>query len=165
MTHYTQTEEFDGVFVPLHGATCCVSEDDACGAFLGSLVGNKPIAAACDLHAKITPRMLRNADVICGYQTYPHVDLFNTGRRTARQLLTLLSGKQLRMATKYADDTTGMHFCCDRGWAEQLNPGNFSRSIDHILVKDVKVFRYERYNPDYFFPLTDHSPLWIDAEI
>ena len=63
--HYAQQAgEFDGVYCDLHGATCTVSEDDACGVFLHllrELVGDKPIAASFDLHANITEKMLKNA--------------------------------------------------------------------------------------------------------
>ena len=66
-----------------------------------------------------------------------------------------------------ADDTTGMHYCCDAGYKTELNPGGFDKSIDHILLRGLesKVERYARCCPDYYFPLSDHSPLWIDTEI
>lgn len=102
MTYYTQNEEFDGVYASLHGATCTESEDDACGVFLEklrTLVGDKPIAASFDLHAKITDKILKNADIVCGYQTYPHVDFFETGYRAAKLLMELLEGKTYHMAT------------------------------------------------------------------
>ena len=87
MEHYIRTAgDFDGVCAILHGATCTVSSDDACGdllAFLRKLAGERPIAATCDLHANATEKMLRNANVICGYQTYPHVDYYRVGSRAA----------------------------------------------------------------------------------
>lgn len=89
--------EFDGIYCALHGATCTVSEDDACGvflAFLRHLVGKKPIAASFDLHAKITKKVLCNADIICGYHTYPHVDHRQTGYRAGKQLMDWLTGKK-----------------------------------------------------------------------
>ncbi len=95
----------DAVCAALHGATCAESEDDACGALLEhlrSLVGeNIPIAAACDLHANITPRMLLCADVICGYQTYPHLDFYETGYRAASLCMRLLRGEPLYMAAAH----------------------------------------------------------------
>lgn len=102
MAHYIKTEEFDGIYAALHGATCTENEDDACGFFLETLrklVGNKPIAASFDLHAKITDKVLKNADIVCGYQTYPHIDFYATGNRAAKHLIGLLEGKQYHMAT------------------------------------------------------------------
>ena len=97
MEHYVKTEQFDGIYAALHGATCTENNDDACGFFLEklrSLVGDKPIAASFDLHANITDKILRNADVVCGYQTYPHIDLFDTGYRAAKHLMGILDGKR-----------------------------------------------------------------------
>ena len=93
--------DFDAVYAELHGATCTESLDDACGEILERLrnwVGDKPIVASCDLHAKITPKMLQNADTISGYQTYPHIDLYETGYRAAKLCLQLLDGETLSCA-------------------------------------------------------------------
>lgn len=98
MRHYIETVgEFDGVYCSLHGATCTENEDDACGAFLQmlrKLVGQKPIAASFDLHAKITETILRCADVVCGYHTYPHIDFQDTGYRAGKQLMQKLNNRQ-----------------------------------------------------------------------
>ena len=92
----------DAVCAALHGATCTQSLDDACGVLLQWLrkkVGSVPIAAAFDLHANITQRVLEAADIICGYQTYPHTDFRETGRRAARLCLNRLAGKPSFRAT------------------------------------------------------------------
>ncbi len=92
----------DAVCAALHGATCTESLDDACGVLLTRLrekVGDAPIAAAFDLHANITGPVLAAANIICGYQTYPHTDFRETGRRAARLCLELLAGKPLFRAT------------------------------------------------------------------
>lgn len=87
----------DGLLVSLHGATHSETVDDVCGLILETLrkeTGHKTlIAASFDLHANITDKIHYNADFICGYQTYPHVDFFGTGARAARMLLDTLSGK------------------------------------------------------------------------
>lgn len=93
---------FDGVYAALHGATCTETCDDACGDLLEhlrSLVGDKPIAASFDLHANITDKVLKNADIVCGFQTYPHLDIYETGYRAAALLMKKLSGESLYMAT------------------------------------------------------------------
>lgn len=65
-----------------------------------------------------------------------------------------------------ADETTGMHYCCDAGYDTVIKEGGFEKSIDHILLRDMegKVESYARCCPDYYFPVSDHLPLWIDAE-
>lgn len=78
----------DGVFVGLHGATQSTGSDDVCGDILRAIretVGpDCVIAASTDLHANVTEVMVRNADFISGYQTYPHSDFSNTGYRAAK---------------------------------------------------------------------------------
>lgn len=103
MRHYVENAgEFDGVFVDLHGATCTETVDDASGEFLRvvrDLIGDKPMTASCDLHANITELMLQKADALSGYQTYPHVDIYETGYRAGNLLMKLLAGEKLVTAT------------------------------------------------------------------
>ena len=69
LRYYLETEEFDGVYIELHGATCTESCDDACGeilAMIRSVIGKKPLTASCGLHAQIPQKMLGNADAISG---------------------------------------------------------------------------------------------------
>lgn len=104
MRHYGKTESFDAIYACLHGATCTETVEDACGAFLEVLreiAGDRPIAASCDLHAKITEKMLKNADFICGYHTYPHVDLEETGARAAKLCMRRLNGEEFRCAVSF----------------------------------------------------------------
>lgn len=92
----------DGVLVELHGATLSNQSDDVCGDILESirnLVGEDVvISASCDLHAKVTEKMVKNADFISGFQAYPHIDLYETGKRAADALCAKMSGKNLKMA-------------------------------------------------------------------
>lgn len=77
----------DGIYLDLHGAMVAEHVDDGEGELLKRLrdaVGpDIPIAVSLDLHGNITPQMVENADVMVGYRTYPHVDMAETGRRTA----------------------------------------------------------------------------------
>lgn len=67
---------------------------------------------------------------------------------------------------KEADETTGMHYCCEKGFDKTIAEGGFEKSIDHILVRDMasQVESFVRYTPDYYFSLSDHMAVWIDAE-
>ena len=98
---YAEHNEFDAIYASLHGATVTVSCDDACGKLtdlLRKLAGEKPVVASFDLHANITDRVLDNLDAVCGYQTYPHVDFYETGYRAAQRCLDLLEGRTYSMA-------------------------------------------------------------------
>ena len=57
---------------------------DAEGEFIDAvrkLVGQVvPIVVTLDLHANITERMAGSADVIIGFDTYPHIDMNKRGR-------------------------------------------------------------------------------------
>ncbi len=93
----------DGAFFSFHGATQSTQSEDVCGDILveaRQLLGDKTvISASSDLHANITDRMLKNVDFICGYLTYPHMDVYETGYRAARLGIRKLQGeKNLHMA-------------------------------------------------------------------
>ncbi len=87
----------DGVFLALHGAMICGKEKDPEGALLTRLrevVGpDVPIAASLDLHAHVSARMAEAADILVGYETYPHVDAFETGSKAASLLVRTLRGE------------------------------------------------------------------------
>ena len=91
----------DGVLVSLHGATQTTEEDDACGRILQELRAmsgpDTVISASLDLHANVTERMCRNADFLCGYLTYPHVDVYETGYRAAKLAIRAMQGEELCM--------------------------------------------------------------------
>ncbi|QBF32671.1 M81 family metallopeptidase [Thalassococcus sp. S3] len=84
----------DGVFLDLHGAMVAEEAEDGEGTLLTRLrdaIGpDVPIAAALDLHGNITDDMVRAADMLVGFRTYPHVDMAETGRRAAEQLDRLM---------------------------------------------------------------------------
>lgn len=72
------------------------------------------------------------------------------------------------IAAEYADETNGHHSCGKSGFATSYGDRTFIHAIDHILLKDApegSVKRFERYSPEYYLPLSDHSPAYIDFEI
>ncbi len=86
----------DGVFLVLHGAAQTTGSDDPEGDILKAVrvaAGDTAvIAVATDLHSNITPEMVKNTDIICGYHTYPHVDIYETGRRAAELGIQIIKG-------------------------------------------------------------------------
>lgn len=86
----------DAAFLDLHGAMVTESLDDPEGELLRRLrriAPDLPIAVALDFHANLSAATIRNATVVTGYCTYPHIDMYETGARAARTLLRALNGE------------------------------------------------------------------------
>jgi microcystin degradation protein MlrC len=86
----------DGVYLALHGAMLTETTDDPEGELLDAvreLVGSAPVAVSCDMHAHVTMRMLEAADILVGYQLYPHDDGHETGQRATGLLMRMLAGE------------------------------------------------------------------------
>jgi len=87
----------DGVLLPLHGAAAAEDAGDLEGDLLTAVrqvVGpDVPVVVTLDLHADVTEPMVRSADAILAWETYPHRDTLETGVRGARMLLDILDGK------------------------------------------------------------------------
>lgn len=88
---------FDGVVLALHGAMTTTDHPDAEGELLEqvrAVVGaGAPIAVTLDLHANVTRRMARCANIICAFRTYPHVDQAATAARASRLLDRAMKGE------------------------------------------------------------------------
>lgn len=89
--------ELDGVFLPLHGAMVAEGMVDGEGPLVAAIreeIGsNTPIVVTLDLHGNITDELVANANALIAYETYPHVDTGDTGRRGMRFLLQTIRGE------------------------------------------------------------------------
>ena len=87
----------DGMLLDLHGAMVTEQREDAEGTFIEAVravVGAQlPIVVTLDLHANITAKMAELADVIIGFDTYPHVDMHDRGREAAELLVRMIRGE------------------------------------------------------------------------
>jgi microcystin degradation protein MlrC len=95
--------DFDGVLLALHGAMVAEDAPDAEGDLLRrvrALVGDKPIVATFDMHANLSAAMCECADVWIGYDTYPHVDVYERGVEAARVMAKILRG-EIRPTTAF----------------------------------------------------------------
>ena len=92
-----RTLPVDGVLLDLHGAMVTEDYQDAEGEFIDAvrkLVGqDMPIVVTLDLHANITERMANLADVIIGFDTYPHIDMNERGREAVELLAHIVDGQ------------------------------------------------------------------------
>ncbi len=86
----------DGVLLSHHGSMLAENIDDPEGDIIAAMRGllgpRVPIAATLDLHGNVTRRMVEAATIIIGYQTYPHLDAFDTGKRAAHLLIQTING-------------------------------------------------------------------------
>jgi microcystin degradation protein MlrC len=86
----------DGLLLDLHGAMVTERYDDGEGELLARIrriAPKLPVGVAHDMHANLFPATGRCATALAGYQTYPHVDMYETGTRSALPIISLLQGK------------------------------------------------------------------------
>ena len=84
----------DAVYLDLHGAMVTEHVDDGEGEILrrvrAAIGPDVPLVASLDLHGNVTPLMVESADALIAYRTYPHVDMADTGRRSAEYLAGII---------------------------------------------------------------------------
>ncbi len=86
----------DAILLDLHGAMVTQSREDGEGELLRrirAIAPDVPIGVALDMHTNLYPAMVDLSTVIAGYQTYPHIDNYETGMRAGRPIFDLLDGK------------------------------------------------------------------------
>ena len=69
------------------------------------------------------------------------------------------------VATEYASEENGYHYCFGDGHKPYV-PGKYEDAIDHILLRDAPggfCRRLERFTPDWYEPISDHYPAYIDV--
>lgn len=93
---------FDAICLDLHGAMAAEHLEDGEGELLRrlrALAGpDLPVVATLDLHANVTPAMVRHASALVAGRTFPQIDRAETGRRAARHLDALLRGSRAMRA-------------------------------------------------------------------
>ncbi|NOU65766.1 hypothetical protein GC096_17155 [Paenibacillus sp. LMG 31461] len=81
----------DGIIAVLHGAMVAEGLPDMEGEFLRRVrdqVGvTMPIAATLDLHANISQEMVQHANILVGFDTYPHIDAYERAVEAVKLLV------------------------------------------------------------------------------
>ena len=79
------SDQWDGIFLMLHGAMVTEFCDDGEGEILRRLravIGFEvPIAVTLDPHANVTVAMCDLAQILVSFTTYPHVDMLGGAQR------------------------------------------------------------------------------------
>ena len=95
----------DGLILAMHGSMVTASQEDPEGDILDAvrrIVGPAlPIVMTLDLHAHVTPRMVRQATALVSFTHYPHDDTYTTGKRGASLLLRTVR-REVRPVTALA---------------------------------------------------------------
>ncbi len=116
----------DGLLLALHGALVVEDQPDGDGEIIlrmrKILPGAVPIGVTLDLHGHITPLMLQPNVFHIGYREYPHIDMYETGVRTARLLLDVVAGKRPMPAMALAKRPLIVSPVCTRTTDGPLRP-------------------------------------------
>lgn len=84
----------DGMLLDIHGAMSVVGRDDAEGDLITAIraqIGPEPfVSAAMDLHGNVSHVLFDGCDLLTCYRTAPHVDVWETRERAARNLVEAL---------------------------------------------------------------------------
>ncbi|EKD89095.1 MAG: hypothetical protein ACD_34C00199G0004, partial [uncultured bacterium] len=88
----------DGLFLDLHGAMVYGNLNDGETEILRQVrktVGQIPIVVSLDLHGNIAPETFQLASALVAYRTYPHVDAFENGIRSAIMMAHFFENKNV----------------------------------------------------------------------
>ncbi len=87
----------DGVVLGLHGAMVAAGYDDCEGDLLErvrAIVGpGVLVAAELDPHSHLTPKRVRNADILASFLEFPHTDFYERGEHVVDLALRALRGE------------------------------------------------------------------------
>ncbi len=86
----------DAVFLDLHGAMTARHEPDGEGALLVRIrnaVPDMPICVTFDMHTNLTQEIVSNCDVLIGYKSYPHTDMYAVGLQIGKVMWDKLEGR------------------------------------------------------------------------
>ena len=84
------------IMLDLHGAMVAQDADDGEGLLLQAIrriAPAVPLCLALDLHGNVTQAMVESCDIIVGFKTYPHIDMYETGAHAGRLLVDMLAGR------------------------------------------------------------------------
>lgn len=158
-------DDVDGVLLSFHGALQTTQFDDAEAEVLRRVrtrVGEGcVIAVSTDLHGYISRDFVARADIVCGYQTYPHIDFEQTGRRAARFALELLDPQAPDPVLAWAPIPMIVSAS-----AYNSIEGEFADIIEHAhaLVRDGRILDFTVYQMQPWLDVLEpHSTVLVVA--
>ncbi|WP_088032222.1 M81 family metallopeptidase [Evansella clarkii] len=159
-------DDLDGVCLALHGAGVAEGVDDIEGDILQAVrqvVGETvPVAATLDLHANMTEKMVKEADVLFGVNHYPHTDCYERGEEALDNLLRIINGElkpvmcleRLPMiiptSTTYLSPVKDINeLCWELETKEEVVDCTFFHGFCHTDIPEVKVSVLSITNNDF----------------
>jgi microcystin degradation protein MlrC len=95
--HLERVGEVDAVYLALHGSMRVQGLKGAPEGVLisdvRSVMGDTPLAVSYDLHANLSPAIVETTDILEGFRTNPHRDLYSTGFRAGTQIIRTVRGE------------------------------------------------------------------------
>ncbi len=91
-----QAGKINGVLLALHGAMVAEDVSEAEGTLLREVkkvVGEIPVIITLDLHGLISDLIIENCDAVYGYDTNPHIDMYERGVEAAETLVKTMRGE------------------------------------------------------------------------
>ena len=91
-----QAGKIDGVLLALHGAMVAEGVPEAEGTLLREvkeIVEDTPVIVTLDLHGLISGSLIDNCDAVFGYDTNPHIDMYERGVEAAEALVKTMKGE------------------------------------------------------------------------
>lgn len=94
----------DALILPLHGAMVSADNEDSEGHLISAVRErfgpDLPIVVTLDFHANLTAQMVAGADLIVGFDLYPHTDMYERGVE-ALELAVRLARREIRPVTAF----------------------------------------------------------------
>ena len=88
--------KMDGFLAVLHGGGMAVNHDDMEGDILKAIrdvIGeNTALGTTLDFHGKISEKQIQEADLINGYDHFPHIDSADKGSELVRAMVSVVNG-------------------------------------------------------------------------
>ena len=81
-----QSKDIDGVYLALHGSMLVEGIDDPEGDLLADvreIIGKRALVVSLDFHANVTTQIVRSTDILIGYNSFPHNNLYEVGQKAA----------------------------------------------------------------------------------
>lgn len=111
---------YDAILLDLHGAMVAEGIEDAEGDLLRRLREidpDTPVGVTLDMHANVYDDIIRNANVVTGFHTYPHVDIRESGVRAANTIVRMLKG-EIKPVMVWGNKPMLPHIMCQGTHAE-----------------------------------------------
>ena len=102
---------------------------------------NIPIGCSLDLHANVTPNMVKYSDVIVGYSTYPHIDMYETGSKVFNLIIDRIRKKIINNTLYHINiPILAQTLRMDTSTGAMRKLINFAKSYENDKTPSISIF-------------------------